>query len=80
MPVNDLSRPNGAFARTTQPDEWRINMSDAWQVLWWCRYLGLTKTQLEHAIQHSGPVIADVRRYLDSEPALTAATTELSLA
>lgn len=47
-----------------QPDEWKINMNDAWQVLWWCRYLGLTKSQLEQAINAVGPVIVDLKKYL----------------
>ena len=47
-----------------QPDEWKINMNDAWQVLWWCRYLGLTKSQLEMAINAVGPVIIDLKQYL----------------
>ena len=50
-----------------QPDEWKINMSDAWQVLWWCRYLGLTKSQLEHAINTVGPVIVDVKMHIEGQ-------------
>ena len=55
-----------------QPDDWKINMSDSWQVLWWCRYLGITKTQLEAAINVAGPVIVDLKQYLGSNqsPAL----------
>jgi hypothetical protein len=47
-----------------QPDDWKINMSDAWQVLWWSRYLGLTKSQLEDVIEAAGPVIINVKQYL----------------
>ncbi len=47
-----------------QPDDWKINMSDAWQVLWWSRYLGLTKSQLEEVIEVAGPVINNVKQYL----------------
>jgi hypothetical protein len=50
-----------------QPEDWKINMSDAWQVLWWCRHLGLTKSQLEQAIAVAGPVIVDLKQYLDNQ-------------
>jgi len=53
-----------------QPDDWKINMNDAWQVLWWCRYLGLTKSQLEAAIVASGNGIVDVKRYLACQQVL----------
>ena len=49
---------------TQQPDDWKINMGDAWQVLWWSRYLGLTKSQLEDVIEAAGPVIINVKQYL----------------
>lgn len=52
------------FTPTVQPEDWRINVNDAWQVLWWCRYLGLTKTQLEKAISSVGNVVVDVKRHL----------------
>jgi hypothetical protein len=39
-------------------------MADAWQVLWWSRYLGLTKSQLEEVIEAAGPVIINVKRFL----------------
>jgi hypothetical protein len=32
----------------------RIDVKDAWQVLWWCRSLNITKTQLELAIDAVG--------------------------
>ena len=53
-----------------QPDEWKINMNDAWQVLWWCRYLGLTKSQLEQAIVSAGPVIVDLKQYIARQQGL----------
>jgi hypothetical protein len=60
MEHNNISLP-------VRPDEWKINMNDAWQVLWWCRYLGLTKSQLELAINAVGPVIMDLKNYLTYE-------------
>jgi len=52
-----------------QPDDREINMIDAWQVLWWCSYLSVTKTQLEQAIIAAGPVVVDLRQYLGSKHA-----------
>ncbi len=49
-----------------QPDDWRINMNDPWQVLWWSRYLGLSKTELESVIRMTGSVIVDIKQYLAS--------------
>lgn len=56
--------PHTKIDLPVQPDEWKINMHDAWQVLWWCRYLGLTKSQLEMAINAVGPVVIDLKQYL----------------
>jgi len=47
-----------------QPEDGRINMSDAWQVLWWCRYFSLTKSQLETTVQAVGPKVSDIEQYL----------------
>jgi hypothetical protein len=54
-----------------QPEDWNIDMSDAWQVLWWCRYLCLTKSQLESAIHAVGTTIMDIKRYLARQHSLT---------
>jgi hypothetical protein len=53
---------------TMAPDEWHIDMSDTWLVLWWCRQLGLTKSQLEQAVRAAGNTIADVKKYLAAHP------------
>ncbi len=42
----------------------QINIRDAWQVLWWCRSLNITKTQLETAIEAVGNDPEVVRRYV----------------
>ena len=47
-----------------QPEDWRINVNDSWQVLWWCRSFGITKSQLEKAIGSVGNVVIDVRHHL----------------
>lgn len=50
-----------------QPEDWRINVKDAWQVLWWCRHLGITKNQMEEAVASVGCGVADVKRYLNRQ-------------
>jgi hypothetical protein len=49
---------------TAQQADWRLDVSDAWQVLWWCRYLAITKSQLEAAINVVGNKIGDIQQYL----------------
>jgi len=51
----------------SHPGDWKIDMQDAWLVLWWCRQLGLTKSQLEHAVSVAGPLIDNIRNYVASE-------------
>jgi len=49
-----------------QVEDGKINMSDAWQVLWWCRYFCLTKSQLETVIQAIGNRVTDIEQYFAS--------------
>lgn len=55
-----------------QPEDWKINVKDAWQVLWWCRHLGITKNQMEEAIASVGSSVADIKRYLNRQEKFTA--------
>ena len=54
-----------------QQEDWRLDVSDSWQVLWWCRYLDITKSQLEFAINNVGNKISDIKLFLcaQQEPA-----------
>lgn len=45
-------------------EDWTINVKDSWQVLWWCNSLGITKNQLERAIESVGTVVIDVKSYI----------------
>jgi hypothetical protein len=63
-----------------QPDDWRINVKDAWQVLWWCRHLAITKNQLEDAVASVGCSVADIRRYLNRQEQFIAVNTPPSQA
>ena len=55
---------NPATLTSLHTDDWSVNLNDSWQVLLWCRELGLTKTQLESAVQAAGPQLANVRHFL----------------
>ena len=46
------------------PAEDQIDVKDSWQVLWWCRILNITKTQLETAVDAVGCEPKDIRHYL----------------
>ncbi|MBS1645219.1 MAG: DUF3606 domain-containing protein [Bacteroidetes bacterium] len=44
----------------TPTDDWNLNLKDAWQVLCWCNILGVTKAQLERAVDTVGSAIMDI--------------------
>ena len=50
-----------------QHSDWRLDLSDAWQVLWWCRYLEITKSQLEAAVGSVGNCIGDIQQFLSAQ-------------
>jgi hypothetical protein len=54
-------------------------MSDPWQVLWWSRDLGLTKTQLEAAVNQAGTMISDLKGYIDCYQSPQASVKQVSL-
>ena len=66
------SFPNNAkiLSAMHQQEDWKIDMQDAWLVLWWCRQLGLTKSQLEYAVSVAGPLIEDIRNFVGSQKSL----------
>jgi hypothetical protein len=45
-------------------DRSRINMSEAWEVRWWCVELGVTEDELRQAVDTVGPTPAEVERHL----------------
>jgi hypothetical protein len=46
-----------------QQENWTINVQDAWEVLWFCRSLGITKSQLEGAINAVGSTVMDIKQH-----------------
>jgi hypothetical protein len=67
----DSIMANDSTQATLAPEEWSIDMDDSWLVLWWCRQLGLTKSQLEHAVRAVGNSIVEVKDYLAKHPVST---------
>ncbi|MEO6831115.1 MAG: DUF3606 domain-containing protein [Chitinophagaceae bacterium] len=45
-------------------EDWTINLKDSWQVLCWCNSLGITKNQLERAIESVGNLVTDVKHFV----------------
>lgn len=42
----------------------RIDMTSDTDVAYWCRVLALSAHQLRFAVQHAGPQVQEVQRYL----------------
>ncbi|MET0311228.1 MAG: DUF3606 domain-containing protein [Burkholderiaceae bacterium] len=42
----------------------RIDLTSETDVAYWCRILDLTAHQLRFAVQHAGPQVQEVQRYL----------------
>jgi hypothetical protein len=45
-------------------DASRINIHEAWELEYWCRYLGVTPAQLRLAVKEVGVMVTNVRRHL----------------
>jgi hypothetical protein len=43
----------------------KINLKQKWEIDLWTKKLGVNKERLEKAIEHSGPIVADVIKWLD---------------
>ena len=46
-------------------DPTRVNVQSATEVNYWCQTLNCTETRLRNAILAVGPLVADVRAYLN---------------
>ena len=47
-------------------DRARINMSEDYEVQYWTRELGITRDELQRAVDNAGNAAESVRRYLES--------------
>jgi hypothetical protein len=52
------------LAKSGYPDRARINMTEAWEVTYWTKTLGVTKERLEAVIREVGPLVANVKKEL----------------
>jgi hypothetical protein len=48
-------------------DRSRINVHESWEVTYWTKELGVTKEELEKAVQKAGPAVAAVRQELGAK-------------
>ena len=48
-----------------QQDRSRINVNEDWEVRYWTKELGVSKEELEKAVQQAGPSVSAVRQHLN---------------
>jgi hypothetical protein len=58
------SRGGDDLAKRGPQDRSRINVSERWEVDYWCERLGVTPAQLKRAVKSAGPSVKNVRREL----------------
>jgi hypothetical protein len=68
---NAPGRPGRAraatFSSVRAPDYWRIDLTQAWQVRFWTRELGVSEEELRDALRAAGDHVGRVREYLLSQ-------------
>jgi hypothetical protein len=47
-------------------DSKRINLTEAWELNYWCEKLNVTQAQLKAAVKATGPSVSAVRKHLAS--------------
>ena len=50
--------------RIAPEDPNRINVTQAWEVQYWCKALGVTEEELLEAVEQAGSMVEDVKVYL----------------
>lgn len=53
------------LTRRKPEDPQRININQDWEVTYWCQELGCTKQELKDAVNAVGPMVKDVKAFLD---------------
>jgi hypothetical protein len=48
-------------------DRARINLNESWEIAYWTKELGVTKEELEKAVQKAGPAVSAVRQELNAK-------------
>lgn len=46
-------------------DRSRVNMTEDWEVQWWCQKWGITAAQLKEAVAKVGPMADKIARYFN---------------
>jgi hypothetical protein len=42
----------------------RVNITEDWEIRWWCTKLAVTEDQLRSAVEAVGPTTAEIERHL----------------
>lgn len=50
---------------TGRQDDTRININQDHEINYWSKELGISPNELRQAVGYAGPIIKDVRRYLN---------------
>ena len=50
--------------QTGRADDQRINVDQDHELNYWSKELGVSRDELRRAVQHSGPMVRDVRQHL----------------
>lgn len=56
--------PQRSLLRDVKRDLQRIDLSQGYEVRYWCQAFRCTEPQLRWAVRQIGPVVGDIRRYL----------------
>lgn len=51
--------------RKQPEDPTKININQSWEVDYWCKTLGVTESTLRVAVKAVGPMVKDVKEYLN---------------
>ena len=63
MKSSNFKLPDMEAKNFVVADDWStINVKDAWQVLFWCNTLGISKTEFEKAVDQVGNDVSKVRQ------------------
>lgn len=53
------------LTRRKPEDPTKINVNQSWEIEYWTKKLGVTEQQLRTAVNAVGPLVKDVKRYLE---------------
>ncbi len=53
------------LTRRQPEDPTKVNINQQWEIDYWCRKFGVSEGELRQAIEKVGPMVKDVRQYLE---------------